>query len=325
MYFAVASANEYLIITGLYVSEIKVCKKAFILPGQRCARMSLSPLNYSLSLHAMTMEKLEFTLPAVFTIGPKDDPESILKYARLLCDTSKGIDHIKELVTGIVEGETRVIAAGMTMEEIFKERAFFKDHVMQGIQSEVSQFGMMIYNANVKQLQDAPGSEYFKYLRLKSQEGAINQAKVDVATAKTHGAIGEKKREAEKRMQVIEIESNTVIYEQNRQVDIAKADSTLKTEKTKFENNVAIARIEAAQKASMVEAELQFQLEKKNALVQQERERAEKLSKAIVKAETIKTMADADLYVSQKTAEAFKLNAQAQADGIKTFLIKESS
>jgi flotillin len=315
MNFAVASANEYLIITGLGISEIKVCKKAIVLPGQRLGRLSLSPLNYSLSLHAMTIEKLEFTLPAVFTIGPKDDPESILKYARLLSDSTRGTDHIKELVTGIVEGETRVIAAGMTMEEIFKERAFFKEHVMQGIQSEVIQFGMTIYNANVKQLQDAPGSEYFKYLRLKSQEGAINQAKVDVASAKTLGAVGEKKRDAEKRMQIIEVESNTVIYEQNRQVDIAKAASTLETEKTRFSNNVAIAKIEANKKALIVEAELQAQVEVKNALVQQEKERADKLSKTVVQAEMIKTMADADLYVSQKTAEAFKLKAEAQADG----------
>jgi flotillin len=59
--------------------------------------------------------------------------------------------------------------------------------VIKGIQDELVQFGMKIYNANVKQLQDTPGSEYFKYLRLKSQEGAINKAKVDVARARMMG------------------------------------------------------------------------------------------------------------------------------------------
>ncbi|KAI8893401.1 hypothetical protein BC833DRAFT_624917, partial [Globomyces pollinis-pini] len=183
--YRATDANEYLVITGINIQDVKVTKKAMIWPGQRFTKFSLTPMNYTLSLHAMTVEKLEFTLPAVFTIGPEDTPESILKYARLLAANSEqSMKHIQELVTGIVEGETRVIAAGMTMEEIFKERKFFKEHVLQGIQSELTQFGMIIYNANVKQLQDSPGSEYFKYLRLKSQEGAINQAKVDVAQAK---------------------------------------------------------------------------------------------------------------------------------------------
>jgi flotillin len=96
----------------------------------------------------------------------------------------------------------------MTIEEIFKERKLFKEHVMKNVQSELAQFGMIIYNANVKELQDAPGSEYFKYLRLKSHEGAINQAKVDVAQAKFKGAVGEKEREGEQRKATSKIESD---------------------------------------------------------------------------------------------------------------------
>ena len=144
-------------------------------------------------------------LPAVFTIGPEDKPESLVKYARLLANSNRDKD-VEELVRGIVEGETRVIAAGLTIEEIFKERKLFKDHVMKGIQSELSQFGMIIYNANVKELQDAPGSEYFKYLRLKSHQGAINQAKVDVAQAVFKGTVGEKQQEGEQRKVTSQIE-----------------------------------------------------------------------------------------------------------------------
>ena len=73
----------------------------------------------------MTTEKLEFMLPAVFTIGPKDDPECLMKYAKLLANAVKvgnsnqESNTVEELVKGIVEGETRVITAGMTIEEIF--------------------------------------------------------------------------------------------------------------------------------------------------------------------------------------------------------------
>jgi flotillin len=73
----------------------------------------MTPLNYTLSLHAMTIEKLEFLLPAVFTIGPEDNIVSLQKYAKLLSNTSiaqaGSNNSVEELVRGIVEGETRVM------------------------------------------------------------------------------------------------------------------------------------------------------------------------------------------------------------------------
>lgn len=35
--------------------------------------------------------------------------------------TTTGRTHVQDIVKGIIEGETRVIVSGMTMEEIFKE------------------------------------------------------------------------------------------------------------------------------------------------------------------------------------------------------------
>lgn len=77
-------------------------------------------------------------MPAVFTIGPKNDPDALYKYARLLTTDDKNRD---ELVIGIVEGETRVICATLTMEEIFKERKLFKETVLKNIADELGQFG----------------------------------------------------------------------------------------------------------------------------------------------------------------------------------------
>lgn len=38
----------------------------------------------------MTIEKLQFALPAVFTIGPENEPESLKKYALLLSGNPDG-------------------------------------------------------------------------------------------------------------------------------------------------------------------------------------------------------------------------------------------
>ena len=83
-----------------------------------------------------------------------------------------------------------MIVSSMTMEEIFKERQVFKNKVIENVQSELNQFGLRIYNANVKELQDTAGSEYFKFLSRKAHEGASNQAKIDVANACMIGEIG---------------------------------------------------------------------------------------------------------------------------------------
>lgn len=88
--------------------------------------------------------------------------------------------YLQDIVKGIIEGETRVIVSSLTMEEIFRERQLFKSKIIESVQVELNQFGLKIYNANVKELQDTPGSEYFKSLSRKAHEGASNQARVDV-------------------------------------------------------------------------------------------------------------------------------------------------
>ncbi|KAL5074381.1 hypothetical protein RYX36_013365, partial [Vicia faba] len=63
-------ASECLIITGVRIADIKLAKKAWILPGQSYTVFDLSPVNYTFEVQAMSAEKLPFVLPAVFTIGP---------------------------------------------------------------------------------------------------------------------------------------------------------------------------------------------------------------------------------------------------------------
>lgn len=75
----------------------------------------------------MTIEKLQFRLPAVFTIGPDDSPDALIKYAKILTGkevyhksmtAATGQSHVQDIVKGIIEGETRVIVSGLSMEEM---------------------------------------------------------------------------------------------------------------------------------------------------------------------------------------------------------------
>jgi flotillin len=128
-----------------------------------------------MDLQAMTKEKLQFSLPVVFTVGPdlnqrganrgtsdgepddfdrEDRGDALMKYAMLLASSEEvenvnQSQHVGSIVKGIIEGETRVLVSSMTMEEIFTEREVFKKRIFRNIQNELSQFGLLIFNANV--------------------------------------------------------------------------------------------------------------------------------------------------------------------------------
>jgi hypothetical protein len=49
-----------------------------------------------------TAEKLSFSLPVTFTVGPRNDPVALKAYARFLMGQDQ--DSMRELVKGIIEG-----------------------------------------------------------------------------------------------------------------------------------------------------------------------------------------------------------------------------
>ncbi|KAK4694184.1 flotillin, partial [Lecanoromycetidae sp. Uapishka_2] len=326
----VAEPNQILVITGVGIPDIKTAKKSWIWPGQKCRSESISPFDFEITLQAMTIEKLQFTLPAVFTIGPEHDENDpsdtkLKKYFKLLTGPSSEADsrrrmatgrsHVQDIVKGIIEGETRVIISSMTMEEIFKERQVFKDKVVLHVQSELNQFGLKIYNANVKELQDAPGSEYFKFLSRKAHEGASNQAKVDVANACMMGEIGEAEKRGKTRQEISKIDAATAVLETQRKSEKATADAELATTQTRLNMGIDLAKITATRQAESKDAELQRDVELKRAEMELERMRATDLVQATIKKESAQQAAEAKLFAETKNADGLRYKQKQDAEG----------
>ncbi|KAF2594434.1 hypothetical protein F2Q70_00045600 [Brassica cretica] len=340
MSYKIARASEYLAITGGGIKDIKLAKSSWVLPWQSCTVFDVSPVNYTFEVQAMSSEKLPFVIPAVFTIGPRvDDPHALLLYAMLMSQHDKHSNHVNELVQGVIEGETRVLVASMTMEEVFKGTKEFKKEVFEKVQLELNQFGLVIYNANVKQLVDVPGHEYFSYLGQKTQMEAANQAKIDVAEAKMKGEVGAKERtgltiqnaakiDAESKIistqrkgegtkEEIKVKSEVQVFQNEKEALVAKADAALAIQKAALTKSSRVAEVEAAKAVAMREAELQTQVEKMNALTRTEKLKAEFLSKATVEYETKVQEANWELYNKQKKAEAVLYEKQKQAEATK--------
>lgn len=194
MWYHVAEPNSYLVITGVGIQKVLIKKKAFVYPLQKVSKISITPFDFSMSLQAMTIEKLKFSLPAVFTIGPADNPEALEKYAVLLTgesdgrptqNASKGVvavaegrSHVQDIVKGIIEGETRSIVSTMTMEELFRERRIFKEKVIQQVILTFSLFKSTTYSPV---FQGTIGARPIRSLHLQCQrQGTARHARVRV-------------------------------------------------------------------------------------------------------------------------------------------------
>ncbi|KAF2402476.1 flotillin domain protein [Trichodelitschia bisporula] len=329
MWYHVAEPSAYLAITGLGISNVTIRKKSVLFPFQKVSKFTITPFDFSMSLQAMTVEKLNFSLPAVFTIGPDDEPAALLKYAVLLTGGASGRDgtaskstvtvgegrkHVQDIVKGIIEGETRSIVSTMTMEELFKERRVFRDKIIKNIQSELDQFGLKIYNANVKELQDTPGSEYFAYLSRKAHEGALNQAKVDVADARMRGDVGEAEKQGKTKQEVAKIHAATAVLETERKAEKAAADAALADKEIHIAKNLNLSKIAASRAAETRDAELAKVVEQRRGEMQLEKLRADTVTKAVIARESEAQAAMATLYATEQAAAGTKATAQADAD-----------
>lgn len=352
--YRVTKPNQYLAITGAgFGNSLGIHKSYWQKPFQKVTYIDVSSRNFEFELHAMSIEKLDFLLPAVFTIGPNinvDDHEftmkELKKYAILINSTAQqpnnNINSLDHLIKGILEGETRFVSASMTIEDIFKNRAEFKQNIVEKVQIELHQFGLKVFNANIKELQDVPGSEYFTYMRQKTKEGANNQAKIDVAEAQMKGTSGQKDREGTTRKNVVDIEAKTIIFENEKKQDMMTSNTTLKIANIDFEKRVAMAELEKQKAVENKNYELSTEVEKTRQKQNVEKLRAEKMSNAQVEfeittklaeatksklkieaeglAEKIKTEAEANLHAKKLEAQGIQAVYEAEANGVQRLM-----
>lgn len=173
---------------------------------------------------------------------------------------------------------------------------------------------MPSYNANVKELQDTKGSEYFAFLSRKAHEGALNQAKIDVAEARMRGEIGEVEKKGRTKQEISKIDADTAVLETKRKAEKAKADSELTNRQTELDSHVEMSRIVAQRQTESRDAELQKQLETKRAETELERLRAKQVTKSKVERESAQEQADALYYSNTKAAEAKLYEQRMDAD-----------
>ncbi len=265
--WCVAAANEFLIITGAGISDVLVAKKAWVWPLQKCSVISMNPSDLPMDVQATSKEMLSFKLPVVLTIGPDEDYENLIKYAKTLTGLpKKGPEDYQRIVRGIVEGEVRGRVAALTIEELYKNRETFKEQVTHQLQREVDPLGLKVYNLNIKELE----SDYRELLSRKAHEGASNQARVDVANAQMLGEVGEAEKLGKTKQEVSRIEAETAVLQTKRNSEKAKAEAEYTGTQTNLNMGIKLGQINADRQAEAKDAELQRDVEiKRKEMVRQ--------------------------------------------------------
>ncbi len=333
MRYKTSRSNEWLVRTGLGVKDIEIGKKYIQWPFQNIDYINMAPISYKFSVNAMSKEKLEFNFPAVFTIGPKNNSDSLISYSRYLLNQSD--EEVNYLIRGVLEGESRSLASNLLIEEIFAGRNDFKKEIVDNVQKQLDQYGLEIYNANIEELKDSDTSNYFKSLSQKIKSEAENKAKVDVAEQNKRGDIGAKEREGETRQKISIVESEATLVENQRRQEILKSSAEL--EKTRAEQNLIItqAKIKSENEALITRMELEKEVEVKRSQMELEKQRASDLSSTQVKAEmeakeaegkanSQKILIDASFYTIQREAEAKLYAKQKEAEAMIYSKIKEA-
>jgi len=306
--YHIAEPDNIIVLTGLGIQNIKVAKSAMKWPLQKAVKVNITPENYSFTLSAMSMEKIKFRLPVTFTIGPKVlgndfDKQTLAKYAVFMNPKAHQSNH--HTINAIIEGETRVLAGQMTVEEIFNDRIKFKETVLQGVQKELDQFGLSCYNANFSELEDHDDSEYFKYMRQKATVGAQNKARCEVAHENMLGLTGETEKKTETRIKVSLLETDAVTNENKQKQAQLESQGSVQLSQSEVNGRIQLNAIDVSRKVKNAEMELQMQLDTRNLELAKdvERKRQEQLLEKLRAVELTKSTVDAEVLLKNTEAK----------------------
>ncbi len=313
--------NKYMAKTGPFVKGVHVSRNTFQLPFQKINTISMEPINYHFLGSNMSKELVPFKLPLTFTVSPKHPEknlEGFIRYATRLGDMDN--NGVKNIIGGIVNGETRGFVGKMTIQEIFNDKDAFKKHVVDRVQQDLDQFGIEIHNANIEEMHDAEGNCYFENLKRKALENANSNARIEVSEARKEGDIGEKQREVitRKEKSVLEADAKETETTQNQKMSDYSKDLAITN--TTNEQLIELAKIEAHKTTEMKRIEVESELNKRKQEQELERLRTEQIVHATAEAEAQIKKAEADASATKIKAEAQFYAKSKEADGLKAVL-----
>lgn len=289
----------------------------FVVPLlQSYAYLNLEPMTIEIELtSALSKKNIRVNVPSTFTIGISTQPEIMNNAAERLLGL--GEKEIAAQARDIILGQTRLVIATLSIEEINQDREKFLDLVNKNVSTEVNKIGLELINVNIRDITDESG--YIEALGRKAASEAINQAKVEVAEAERGGSIGE--ASANREMQV-EVANQT-------------AQSAMGQKQAERDQRIKVAKLEAEGISGEADAEREREIAVATqlALAVQGRKQAEmdqRIRVAALEADAVRgeneskaNIADYEAALAERRADAKRRGDVALANATRDVLIAE--
>jgi flotillin len=345
--FHVAKPNQRLLETGLGIKGTRISRWCIRWPVIRQVQtIDLSPTTLRFDVHALSKESLEYKMPMVWTLAPNaESDECIQRYAtHALGDMD--YKQFNNLMQGIIEGEARILAGKMELQEIQNNREKVQQELIGKIVPHLKQFGVFVHGGTISDLQDTPGQAFFSEARKRALAIVSNLARVEAANAAQKGDIGVQHADTETRKRNAELRCEATLIENEQRKNELESEATLKTVQAEAQKRSEIARVQAEGVVQSEAAKMRRQVEELRAqeilakqrandlmVVQVAAEKVIEESRGVSQSKLVKTKADAEALIQLAEAEAKSVKIKADAEawakqqegvGLQTYLEKKA-
>lgn len=325
--YRVADIDKALIITGGKEPVIKVSGGSFVVPIFRKAQY------FDLSMLTVTADrdevKTKTSVPIVIDWTAQIRPDTMnhdnLRKA-IISFKERGqkgiINDIKLTLTGAV----RDIVAGMTPEEVLRDKQAFAENVRETVADEMVNMGMELVSLNIQDISDQNG--YYDNIAALDMEDKRQAAEKKKAVI--NESVRSQNAESERIASQNELAAALAVAEKQRDNNIKKAAYKAETDKANADANIAgelqrtIRQQEVAEQQGRVEVVKQEQAnlaaikEQEVIATKAESEKKKKRIEAEADANVQTIGAEARVKVAENEASAVKIQANAQAERLKT-------
>lgn len=289
----------------------------FVMPlFQDYAYLSLEPMPIEIDLtSALSKKNIRVNVPSTFTVGVSTNPSIMNNAAERLLGL--GEREVAAQARDIILGQTRLVIATLTIEQINQDRETFLDLVNKNVGIELNKIGLEVINVNIRDITDESG--YIDAIGQKAAAEAINQAKVEVADANRSGDIGQASANREREVKVAE---QTAHAEMGRKQ--AERDQRIKVASLEAEGVSGEAEAQRAQEIAIAQQNAQAVQGKKNAEAEQRIKVASLEAEAVDGENTSKaSIAASDATLAERQADARRRGDVALANSSRDVLLAE--
>lgn len=324
--YKVARIDQALIITGGKTPKVKIAGGGLVVPVIR---------KYSLfDLCMITVEaagdeiKTTTGTPIIVNWTAQIRPNSDDSKSLLIAATSfleRGADSIKGDVKLTLDGGVREVVAGLTPEQVLREKNQFGEAIKKSVTEEMANMGYILVSLNIQDVTDKNG--YYNNLAAEDMETKrMNSANV---TAVAEQTIRQKKAESDQLAQETELKAVLAIAENQRTNSLRIAAIKAETDKAVADANIAgeLQKVTREKEITVQRGQVEvLRQEQANQAAQQEKlvittkaeaEKAKIGIEAEAKANQEKINADAQAAVTEKAAaaegNATRIKAEAEA------------